>query len=182
MKDQINLQKKNEERLNEELKLSKEKHNLLIKELEIVRNREDILHKQLIAIEEKTSQDSTSRTLMKEINLEVRELLQKQKNLEKELLDHVDKTLGMNAKVTSLFTQAKSVEEEKLRVNMTLLPPTGEVTLVFTDVQGSTTQWEKFPNIMAKALRIHNDLMRTSFAPFGGYEVKTEGGLKFFYY
>lgn len=28
---------------------------------------------------------------------------------------------------------------------------------------------------MTKALRVHNDLIRSSFAPFGGYEVKTEG-------
>lgn len=60
-------------------------------------------------------------------------------------------------------------------MNLSVPAPVGDVTLVFTDVQGSTTQWEKFPDIMAKALRIHNDLMRSSFPTFGGYEVKTEG-------
>lgn len=53
--------------------------------------------------------------------------------------------------------------------------PQGEVTLVFTDVQGSTVQWEKTPKAMKQALRIHNDLMRKIFSSYGGYEVKTEG-------
>ena len=52
---------------------------------------------------------------MKEINQEVRELLQKQKSLEKELISHVDKTLNVSEKVNSVFTQAKIVEEEKVR-------------------------------------------------------------------
>lgn len=52
---------------------------------------------------------------MKEINQEVRELLQKQKALEKELISYVDKTMSISDKVNSVFTQAKLVEEEKVR-------------------------------------------------------------------
>eukprot|EP01104_Vermistella_antarctica_P016848 TRINITY_DN5846_c0_g1_i1.p1 TRINITY_DN5846_c0_g1~~TRINITY_DN5846_c0_g1_i1.p1 ORF type:complete len:1137 (+),score=298.65 TRINITY_DN5846_c0_g1_i1:198-3413(+) len=54
-------------------------------------------------------------------------------------------------------------------------PPTGEVTLVFTDVQGSTTQWETHPEIMAAALSRHNRRIRELIAEHHGYEVKTEG-------
>ncbi len=53
--------------------------------------------------------------------------------------------------------------------------PVGAVALVFTDVQGSTTQWEMHADVMAVALSQHNDLMRRKIDQFGGYEVKTEG-------
>ena len=53
--------------------------------------------------------------------------------------------------------------------------PTGHLTLVFTDVQASTSLWEKSPNSMKQALFIHNKLMRRLIHKWGGYEVKTEG-------
>ncbi|KAL6077383.1 Adenylate cyclase [Balamuthia mandrillaris] len=53
--------------------------------------------------------------------------------------------------------------------------PTGRVAFVFTDVQGSTTQWEKNPEAMAKAIGQHNALMRKLLREHNGYEVKTEG-------
>lgn len=55
------------------------------------------------------------------------------------------------------------------------VPPTGQVTLVFSDVQGSTRLWEKLPEAMRTALFLHERMMRGSIASFGGYEVKTEG-------
>src|SRR5207302_5713509 len=53
--------------------------------------------------------------------------------------------------------------------------PRGKVTLVFTDIQGSTDLWERRPAAMRGALEIHNELMRRLRAKHGGYEVKTEG-------
>eukprot|EP00727_Mastigamoeba_balamuthi_P005515 m51a1_g1583 putative adenylate cyclase (897) ;mRNA; f:118841-122058 len=53
--------------------------------------------------------------------------------------------------------------------------PMGEVTLVFTDIQASTAQWEEMPEAMGRALRIHDDIARTALREDGGYEVKTEG-------
>lgn len=53
--------------------------------------------------------------------------------------------------------------------------PTGAVTLVFTDVQGSTTLWETHTDAMRSALQTHNDVMRQLLVQHGGYEVKTEG-------
>lgn len=46
---------------------------------------------------------------------------------------------------------------------------------MFTDVQGSTRQWEKDPITMSTALRMHNDMLRKQLSRFAGYEVKTEG-------
>lgn len=53
--------------------------------------------------------------------------------------------------------------------------PTGEVTLVFTDIQGSTALWETMPRAMSEALAVHDALLRETMADLLGYEVKTEG-------
>eukprot|EP01065_Artemidia_motanka_P006865 TRINITY_DN13364_c1_g1_i1.p1 TRINITY_DN13364_c1_g1~~TRINITY_DN13364_c1_g1_i1.p1 ORF type:complete len:1065 (+),score=107.38 TRINITY_DN13364_c1_g1_i1:1183-4377(+) len=54
-------------------------------------------------------------------------------------------------------------------------PPTGLVTLAFTDVQSSTALWEAAPEVMRTALALHNGIFRTLIAKWRGYEVKTEG-------
>lgn len=53
--------------------------------------------------------------------------------------------------------------------------PTGDVTLVFTDIEGSTFLWERAPDAMRMALHIHSQLLRDILHETGGYEVKTEG-------
>lgn len=53
--------------------------------------------------------------------------------------------------------------------------PTGEVSLVFTDIKNSTILWETYPIAMRSAIRMHNELMRRQLRIIGGYEVKTEG-------
>ena len=53
--------------------------------------------------------------------------------------------------------------------------PTGQVTLVFTDVQGSTVLWDQVPDGMREALALHDAIMRETLAAADGYEVKTEG-------
>ena len=53
--------------------------------------------------------------------------------------------------------------------------PTGTVTLVFTDIEGSTALWEHLGEDFKPLLDQHNALFRAALAEFGGYEVKTEG-------
>ena len=53
--------------------------------------------------------------------------------------------------------------------------PTGTVTLLFTDVEGSTRLWEAEPEQMAFALRRHDELLRTAIDEAGGYVFKTVG-------
>ncbi len=50
----------------------------------------------------------------------------------------------------------------------TVEPPVGDVTLVFTDVEGSTVQWEWDADSMAVAIRVHNDLLRKLLHEHGG--------------
>jgi predicted ATPase/class 3 adenylate cyclase len=53
--------------------------------------------------------------------------------------------------------------------------PTGTVTFAFTDIEGSTTRWERHPNEMEQAVRRHDELMRSAFRNHGGHIFKTVG-------
>jgi predicted ATPase/class 3 adenylate cyclase len=53
--------------------------------------------------------------------------------------------------------------------------PTGTVTLLFTDIEGSTQRWEQQRAAMAEALRRHDALMRTAIETHGGRVFKTIG-------
>ncbi len=53
--------------------------------------------------------------------------------------------------------------------------PTGTVAIVFTDIQGSTSLWEKLGDRFAPVLELHNRLMREALEEHRGYEVKTVG-------
>jgi formylglycine-generating enzyme required for sulfatase activity/class 3 adenylate cyclase len=53
--------------------------------------------------------------------------------------------------------------------------PTGTVTLLFTDIQGSTENWERFPDAMRAALERHDALLRQAIERHQGYVFKTVG-------
>jgi predicted ATPase/class 3 adenylate cyclase len=53
--------------------------------------------------------------------------------------------------------------------------PSGTVTLLFTDVEGSTHLWEDAPEEMARALERHEYLVRHAMDANGGYVFKTIG-------
>ena len=53
--------------------------------------------------------------------------------------------------------------------------PTGDLSMVFTDIKNSTTLWENYPLAMQSAIKSHNEVMRRQLRVIGGYEVKTEG-------
>ncbi|TFK44087.1 nucleotide cyclase [Crucibulum laeve] len=80
----------------------------------------------------------------------------------------------------SLIPEAKATEAHILydhgipRLKSEIPPPTGHVTLVFTDIQNSTHLWEVNPG-MHTAMELHNRLLRRQLRLCGGYEVKTEG-------
>lgn len=60
------------------------------------------------------------------------------------------------------------------RLDREVLPPIGQVALVFTDIKSSTLLWETNPSMQA-AIRLHNLLLRRQLRSIGGYEAKTEG-------
>ena len=54
-------------------------------------------------------------------------------------------------------------------------PPTGTVTFLFTDIEGSTRLWERSPGAMAGALARHDRLLRTVIEEHGGVVFKIVG-------
>ncbi|KAI9704552.1 MAG: cysteinyl-tRNA synthetase [Bogoriella megaspora] len=92
-------------------------------------------------------------------------------------------SMGPSGYADEYFSAAKRkgrgrdvVADSKLaRLDQEVEAPTGEVTLVFTDIKNSTLLWETSPIAMRSAIKLHNELMRRHLRIIGGYEVKTEG-------
>lgn len=61
------------------------------------------------------------------------------------------------------------------RLDKEIDAPTGELSMIFTDIKNSTALWETYPVAMRSAIKIHNVIMRRQLRIIGGYEVKTEG-------
>lgn len=53
--------------------------------------------------------------------------------------------------------------------------PTGTVTFLFTDIEGSTKLWEQYPEAMQNALARHDELLRQIIERHNGYVFKTVG-------
>ena len=53
--------------------------------------------------------------------------------------------------------------------------PIGTITFVFTDIEGSSQRWERFPEAMALALVKHDTILREAFESRGGLVFKTVG-------
>jgi class 3 adenylate cyclase len=54
-------------------------------------------------------------------------------------------------------------------------PPTGTLTFLFTDIEGSTRMWEKNAPVMQAALTRHDELLWRVIEERGGYVFKTVG-------
>jgi class 3 adenylate cyclase len=53
--------------------------------------------------------------------------------------------------------------------------PTGMVTFLFTDIEGSTRLWERYPEDMPAALERHDSIMRQSIGDHAGVVFRTVG-------
>ena len=53
--------------------------------------------------------------------------------------------------------------------------PTGTVTFLFTDLEGSTRLWEQQPDAMKDALARHDSILRETVESHGGHVVKATG-------
>src|SRR5215203_979910 len=54
-------------------------------------------------------------------------------------------------------------------------PPTGTVTFLFTDIEGSTKLWEESTQAMQAALSRHDEILKNAIEERGGYVFKTVG-------
>ena len=53
--------------------------------------------------------------------------------------------------------------------------PTGTVTFLFSDIEGSTRLWEEFPDAMQECLAHHDEILRHAVRAHDGIVVKTTG-------
>ncbi len=53
--------------------------------------------------------------------------------------------------------------------------PSGTVTFLFTDIEGSTERWERYREPMKAAVREHEELIRSAVRAHNGYVFKTMG-------
>jgi class 3 adenylate cyclase len=58
---------------------------------------------------------------------------------------------------------------------MTAAAPSGVVTFLFTDVEGSTRRWEKDTDAMRAAMAAHDDVLRQVIEAHGGCLFKHTG-------
>src|SRR5689334_20742688 len=54
-------------------------------------------------------------------------------------------------------------------------PPAGTVTFLSTDIEDSTTHWERVPEVMQLALERHDTILRAAIATHDGVVVRTGG-------
>jgi class 3 adenylate cyclase len=76
---------------------------------------------------------------------------------------------GASRKVTGKATDSSAARSSASSV------PTGTVTFLFTDIEGSTSMWEDYPAQMHEALARHDEILRSSVEARGGYVFKTVG-------
>ena len=55
------------------------------------------------------------------------------------------------------------------------MPPTGTITFLFSDIEGSSRKWEEQPEAMRVALAVHDRILREAFEARGGFVFKTAG-------
>src|SRR5215216_1275644 len=53
--------------------------------------------------------------------------------------------------------------------------PTGTVTFLYTDIEGSTRRWEEHPDVMKAAVERHDAILREAIVTHGGTVFRTMG-------
>lgn len=81
------------------------------------------------------------------------------------------------------MNQASGNEESRIPAEETIeqllgpsrLIPSGTITFLFTDIEGSTKLWELYPKAMGASLAKHDQIVRSAIEQNGGYIFKTLG-------
>ena len=90
-----------------------------------------------------------------------------------------------DALIHGVFGKSRTMELKKDNSASTDNPQphlsVGTLTLMFTDIEGSTLLWEKHGNeIMAEVINTHNTILRTANSAWGGTEIQNDGDAFFF--
>eukprot|EP01080_Neovahlkampfia_damariscottae_P004149 gene4149-7459_t len=138
-----------------EIKLQKVKNEANMKMIQMEIDNQNILVQQ-------------SKSTMSQYNESLEKLKEKNEELQKNELE-------LKNKLKLVEDQLNFHENDKEHINKGRKGPYGEVTLVFTDVQDSTSLWEMSSSVMQQSLKIHNQEIRKVIEETNGFEVKTEG-------
>ena len=76
---------------------------------------------------------------------------------------------------SSRHTRSRSRGDRLQHFNAGMEVPKGEVTIIYTSVQGSTSLWEVDPLAMKKATDMHDKIVRKCYHDHGGYEITSSG-------
>src|SRR5215216_5051084 len=96
----------------------------------------------------------------------------------REAIVSTDILTAPNRRVSATRVAVTAIEPERhTQDEPALVPdrPTGLVTFLFTDVEGSTKLWEKYPEAMQRALARHDAIVRHAITSNGGLVFKTIG-------
>ena len=74
-----------------------------------------------------------------------------------------------------LFIEAEEDSDNGIQSYHAAAPAEGMLTVVFTNVFGSSSLWERNPAAMKQSITTYNGVIRSSIREFDGYEVKTIG-------
>ena len=89
-------------------------------------------------------------------------------------LQTFDNSIGMRTSQSLCTDQLVSARKSnEIKVNVKI--PQGMVSIVITDIQGSTSMWEENASAMKDALDIHDKIIRKCYVKQSGYEITTEG-------
>jgi len=86
-----------------------------------------------------------------------------------------DDDSGDDDTMVTMATKAQALNPKAMAKAKHMTYPQGEVTIIYTDVQGSTSFWETCPSDMKTATDIHDKIMRQCYTDHQGYEITTEG-------
>ena len=94
--------------------------------------------------------------------------------------ENIARVIAQTIENWSLRQEIERLEKERLLLSKIVdkerrEPPSGDVTMVFTDVESSTLLWEQNASAMEAALKMHDSIMRKCCADACGYEVTTQG-------
>ncbi|PRP83198.1 hypothetical protein PROFUN_09362 [Planoprotostelium fungivorum] len=181
--DNINRQEREQiARLEEQLQEAESNVDELRGELEHQKTIQNVIEEQVTRLKEEQKRNSQNTTKFTLTELELA-----QHNLKQEFRDAVSNlnTLKQRVENSKIMPSMSSDSLASGKNGMLFVmqngkileenAPTGKITLVFSDVMGSTSMWEQEPQGMSEALKTHNRILRRNISIFGGYEVKTEG-------
>jgi class 3 adenylate cyclase len=92
-------------------------------------------------------------------------------NLESVEKGRVEESTALQSVATAQLVSNRKTDTLKANIKI----PKGVVSIVITDIEGSTMMWEQNPSAMKDALNVHDSIIRRCYVKQSGYEIATEG-------